>query len=124
MSYIVEKGVKCHWNFKLLPKNFIAITLFGHVFFNISKKELEEYLKSPSGAITINHERIHIMQAKSFKTKYFGFYILYLAYWIRNLFTYGFGINAYYMIPFEQEAYSYEKDFNYNKTNWKEYKWK
>lgn len=124
MSYIVKDGVKCHWNFWLLPKNFIAITLFGHVFFNISKEELEKYLNSPRGTRTIHHEKIHILQAQSFKTKYFGFYILYLVYWIRNLFTYGPNINAYYMIPFEQEAYSYEKDLTYNETNWKKYKWK
>lgn len=49
-------NVKCHWGFWLLPKSFIAITLFGHVFFNKSKKELVEYLKTDRAAITINHE--------------------------------------------------------------------
>ena len=73
-NYIETNGVKFHWGFKLLPKDFVAITLFGHVFSNLSKNELEEYLSTKRGKETVNHERIHILQAKSFKLKYFTFY--------------------------------------------------
>jgi hypothetical protein len=122
-NYIETNGIKFHWGFKLLPKDFIAITLFGHVFSNLSKKELEEYLSTKRGKQTINHERIHILQAKSFKLKYFTFYILYLWYWIIGLFKYGIKDNiSYYNIPFEKEAFANDNNPNYNKTNWKNYK--
>lgn len=122
-KYIEIEGLKFHWDFKLLPSDFIAITLFGHVFSNLSKTELEKYLKSNRGKQTINHERIHILQAKSFKLGYFSFYILYLWYWIIGLFKYGVKENkSYYNIPFEREAFANDNNPNYNETNWKNYK--
>lgn len=121
-NYYEVDGLKCHWNFWLLPKRFIAITLFGHIFFNISKEEVYKYLITKKGKITLNHERIHTIQAKSFKAKYLGFYIYYLYYWIKNLFKYGVkDIVAYKNIPFELEAYDKEYDFDYNETNWRKY---
>lgn len=121
--YLNVGNFKCHWNFWLLPKRFRAITLFGHIFFNTSKEEMEEYLNSPRGKVTLNHERIHTLQAETFKTKYLGFYIYYLAYWIRNLFVYGIkDITAYENIPFEREAVDKSLDFNYSKSNWFNYR--
>lgn len=61
MNYIIKNGIKCHWNFKLLPPSFLAITLFGHVFFRNNKEFLEKYLNSYNGEVTINHESIHIL---------------------------------------------------------------
>lgn len=125
-NYIEVNGLKCHWNFKLLSKDFIAITLFGRIFFRMSKEELVEYLKTSRGKRTINHERIHTLQAKSFKTKYLGFYIYYIWYWMKNISKYGL-INeleyhqAYYNIPFELEAFSKEVDFDYDKSEWRNY---
>ena len=121
-KYFIIDGVKVHWNFKLLPKGFEAITLFGHVYDFRLKEELRAFLKTKYGKIMVNHERIHILQAESFKTKYFAFYILYIWYWFIGLFKYGVKNNAsYYQIPFEREAYCNEKNFTYNKTKWKEY---
>lgn len=72
----------------------------------------------------VNHERIHMMQAKSFKLGYFSFYIVYLAWWIKGLFYNKFNnFEAYHNIPFEKEAFHYERDFNYNEVNWKKFKW-
>ena len=72
----------------------------------------------------VNHERIHMMQAKSFKLGYFSFYIVYLAWWIKGLFYNKFNnFEAYHSIPFEKEAFHYERDFNYNEVNWKNFKW-
>ena len=68
-----------------------------------------------------NHERIHMLQAESFKTKYFGFYCYYIGYWIKNLFKYGFNMDAYDNIPFEREAYANELNFEYNETHWRDY---
>ena len=122
--YFLVDGVKVHWNFKLLPDGFEAITLFGHVYDVQNKEHLRKFLESYSGKVMVNHERIHILQAESFKLKYFTFYIIYLAWWIKGLFKYKFvNFDAYNMIPFEREAYSNERDFNYNKVNWKKYKW-
>lgn len=120
---VIEKqGLKCHSKFWLLPKGFLAITLFGHIFFRLTDKEMERHLNSYSGEVTLNHEGIHVLQAKSFKTKYLGFYIYYLWYWFIGLFKYGVKKHASYInIPFEREAYRNEYDFNYKETNWRKY---
>ena len=122
MAFIERYGLKFHWDFKLLHKSFSAITLFGHVFTNKSKDALIKWLNLPSGKRMANHERIHMIQAGSFKTKYFGFYCYYIGYWVANLFKYGMNINAYHNIPFEREAYQNEKDFNYSETHWRDYR--
>lgn len=119
--YFLANEIKVHWNFKLLPSGFEAITLFGHVFDVQSKEDLRAYLETYYGRVMVNHERIHMIQAKSFKLKYFTFYIIYLWYWFIGLFKWGFN-QSYYHIPFESEAYDKEQDFNYLETRWKEYK--
>lgn len=119
--YFLANSLKCHWNFWLLPKSFRAITLFGHIFFNISKDELKEYLNKKSAIKTMRHEKIHVVQAESFKTKYFGFYIYYLYYWIKNLFKYGVKDHvAYHNIPFEREAFDRENT-DVVESRWRDY---
>lgn len=121
-NYFEVGGLKCHWNFWLLPKRFLAITLFGHVFFNISKEKVKRHLLSRAGKNTIQHERIHTLQADSFKTKYLGFYLYYIAYWVRNLFVYGVkDIDAYRNIPFEREAFANDHLEDYGPSKWREY---
>ena len=122
-------GLTWHSNFKLLPSSFFAITLFGHVFSNYDTEKLKFILtNSTFGRDAANHESIHVMQANSFKTKYFAFYILYLYFWLKNIFIFGTKNNkAYYNIPFEKEAYANEKNYNYNEevnfvSQWKKYK--
>ena len=44
--YFLINGVKVHWNFKFLPKDFEAITLFGHVFDIHNKEDLKAYLET------------------------------------------------------------------------------
>ena len=120
--YFVCSGLKIHWNFKLLPKDFEAITLFGHVYDIQKKDDLRKFLKSYSGKVMVNHERIHTLQAKTFKTRYLGFYVYYLWYWIIGLFKYGIkNYASYYNIPFEREAFKNEKDFSYSASKWKDY---
>lgn len=122
-NYLTVNGIKVHWGFKFLPSGFEAITLFGHVFDVRSKEELKSYLKTRNGEIMVNHERIHMIQAKSFKLKYFTFYIIYLWYWFIGLFKYGIKNNAsYFHIPFEVEAYTHERNFSYMNTYWKNYR--
>ena len=120
--YFVCDGLKIHWNFKLLPKDFEAITLFGHVYDIQKKDDLRKFLKSYSGKVMVNHERIHTLQAKTFKTRYLGFYVYDFWYWIIGLLKYGTKNNAsYYNIPFEREAFQNEKDFSYSASKWKDY---
>lgn len=121
-KYFEVNGIKVHWGFKLLPSGFEAITLFGHVFDVRPREDLELFLYSYQGQVMVNHEFIHMLQAKSFRLKYFSFYIYYLWYWFVGLFKYGAKNNAsYYYIPFEREAYANEKDFNYVESHWKDY---
>lgn len=123
MAYIIKNGIKCHWDFKLLAKGYMAITLFGHIFFRDNKEFVENHLRTYGGEVTINHERIHMLQADTFKTGYFGFYLYYLWYWFIGLFKYGTAKYAsYHQIPFEKEAYANQEDMNYNKSNWRKYK--
>lgn len=123
MKHYVANGIKCYSDFRLLPDGFIAITLFGRVFFRMKAKKLEEYLLSPTGSRIINHERIHTLQAKTFRTSYLGFYIFYIWYWIAGIFKHGTkNHKAYYSIPFEKEAYANENDFGYASSNWKQYR--
>lgn len=120
--YFLINGIRVYWNFKLLPKNFEAITLFGHVFTTYNKESLRSYLDTFWGRVMVNHERIHMLQAESFKLKYFTFYLLYLYYWIVRLFQHiKEPYFAYYTIPFEREAYHNEKDLGYSKSEWKKY---
>lgn len=118
---ITKYNIKFHHGFFLLPKKFSAITLFGHVFTNKSKIELEKWLNTYSGKVMANHEYIHMVQANSFKTKYFGFYVYYIGYWIKNLFKYGFNMDAYRNIPFEKEAKAKQYDFTPLIVEWKKY---
>jgi len=112
-------GLPCHTDFKLLPKYFLCITLFGHLFYNISEDELKSRLKTHKGHVDMHHEYLHTLQADSFKTKYFGFYLYYLYYWVKNLFKYGTKDHkAYLNIPFERECYTMETELDYEETQW------
>ena len=62
----------------------------------------------PFDEVDENHERIHLRQQIELLVLFF--YLLYLVFWIYNLFKYRDGKTAYRMIPFEREAYSHEDD--------------
>lgn len=126
MAKLKKYGLTFHSNSWLCPKKFLGITLFGHVFTYKKIHQLEEYLATPNGHRFANHEAIHILQSKSFKTSWVGFYLYYIWYWFMNLFKYGFTKNSYYNIPFEREAYANEWVWSYidgiKESNWKKYK--
>lgn len=77
-----------------------AITLFPFV---ISREPMDED--------TLRHETIHIHQ--QIETLVIGFYLLYALFYIIGYIKYRDPDEAYYRIPFEQEAYthSYNKDY-------------
>jgi len=86
-----------------------AITLFPFI---ISKEEMD--------ADTLNHETIHIHQQMELIV--IGFYLLYAYYYLVGLAKYKDKQKAYYMIPFEQEAYEYDNQLDYLETR-KPYSW-
>lgn len=113
--------LKCHTGYKILPKDILAITLFGHIFFRMSDEEFDEYLETHEGKATMHHEYIHVLQGRSFRT-WIGFYIVYLYYYFKNLIVEKMdSFDAYLDIPFEKEAFENEYDFDYMKTEWKKY---
>lgn len=116
-------NLSVHANFWLLPKGFLAITLFGHIFFRFSKPELDHFLSTPSAQRIMHHEFIHVLQARSFKTRYLGFYLFYLYYHVKGCFRYGFRNRAaYFHNPFEREAYAHDADADYLTTHWRDYR--
>lgn len=86
-------------------KGFAAINLFGILFVRKDAVITERILR---------HEAIHTAQMK--ELFYIGFYLLYICYWIVNLFRYKFASHtAYRNICFEKEAYIYSACNNYLK---------
>ena len=81
-------------------KGFLAINLFGVLFVRNNIILTDE---------TINHERIHTSQIK--ELLYVFFYLFYFFEWILKLFKYG--LNSYYNISFEREAYKNEGNMEY-----------
>ena len=61
--------------------------------------------------VTRNHESIHWAQYK--ETLLIGFLLIYAFYWLLGVIKFKSGSQAYYKIPFEQEAYANENNFDY-----------
>lgn len=96
----------------LAPIEIKAITIGPMVF---SKEKLSD--------VTKNHENIHWQQY--IELGIFGFIFLYFIYYLIGFLKYRNGIDAYLSIPFEQEAYTYQRDFEYlrnrKRFNWLKY---
>ena len=90
-----------------------AITIFPFI---ISREEMN--------AETLNHETIHIYQQRELLL--IGFYLLYFYYYLRGVIKYKDKQKAYFMIPFEQEAYANDGNLNYLDERkpycWREFK--
>lgn len=71
-------------------------------------REDKKYLANPS-AVDMNHENIHLEQAKD-KGTWAKYYLSYLWHWVKNN---PFSSSAYYLIPEEVEAYAKENDLSY-----------
>lgn len=70
-----------------------------------------------------NHETIHVTQYQECGT--FKFLMLYVWYYVKGLWKYKFDhYKAYYAIPFEQEAYTFQDDNMYLTTQRKPFAWK
>ena len=91
------------------PITIGAITIGPFVF---SRGEMSEETK--------NHETIHWQQY--IECGIIGFIILYYLFYAINLVRYRDGELAYYMIPFEKEAYDNDNNLDYLETR-KRYSW-
>ena len=80
--------------------NVYAITIWPFVF-----------IRDEGNDKTINHERIHLKQQAELLV--LPFYVLYVLFWAINLVRYRNSQEAYYAIPFEQEAYHNDHDWAY-----------
>jgi hypothetical protein len=87
-----------------------AITIFPFI---ISKEQMD--------AGTLNHETIHIHQQRELLV--IPFYLLYAYFYLVGLIKFKDKQRAYFMIPFEQEAYANDQNLDYLKTR-KSYAWR
>ena len=87
-----------------------AITIFPFI---ISREEMTPEV--------LNHEMIHLHQQRELLI--LPFYILYVFYYFKGLMAHKDKHNAYFMIPFEQEAYQNENNLDYLKTR-KRFAWR
>lgn len=96
--------MKCHYAsplLKLFPRDTLAVTLFGHVFFRDA--DPPQWLR--------NHERIHCDQMKRDGT--LKFYLTYVLSYYKNLRAGQDSLTAYKNIPYEAEAYANQHDEEY-----------
>lgn len=114
--------IRCYPNTWWLNKKFEAITWFGTIHFRCNREELERKMQLPSMLRIERHEHIHILQAQTFRTRYFGFYLCYLWYQLKNLIRYRNGMKAYRENPFEREAYANDGILDYPTSHWRDYR--
>ena len=89
---------------RLLPvRGFTAINLFGIVF---ARREC-----SPLSETTLRHEAIHTRQMR--ETGFVGFYLIYIAEWLYQLWRLRSAQLAYYAVRFEREAYAHQEEAAY-----------
>ena len=89
---------------RLLPvRGFTAINLFGIVF---ARRECR-----PLSETTRRHELIHTRQMR--ETGYVGFYLIYIAEWLYQLWRLRDAQLAYFAIRFEREAYAHQEEAAY-----------
>lgn len=114
--------IRCYPDTWWLSKKFTAITWFGTIHFNCSRAKLERWMDTDCMREIERHEHIHMLQAQSFRTRYLGFYLCYLYYWVRNTFRYKNIMQAYQEIPFEREAYANDYLYDYPVSRWRNYR--
>lgn len=97
-----------------LRKGYAAMTFFGYIVV-ATKKEAEQLNATTSEKDSLKrHEMIHLKQAQSTHNSWFLFYVRYIWYYVRAIPQNKYMRNAaYYLNPFEMEAYEhmYEKDY-------------
>jgi len=97
-----------------LGPSYAALTFFGHIVVH-SQEEADRLNARPLRRSSLKlHETIHLRQAQSLHNSWFCFYILYIWYYVRALPQNRHMANAaYYLNPFELEAYTHMYDPDY-----------
>ncbi|MCL7753785.1 hypothetical protein [Polaribacter sp. Z022] len=90
----------------IVPKGFIAITLYPFIFLRSKKLKQNKTL--------LNHENIHLKQQQELLVVFF--YIIYGLEWIYKFFIYKNSYLTYLNLSFEREAYQNEKNSTYLKN--------
>lgn len=110
----------------LCRKGFSGITIFGRIFTN--EQDVADHLNARNSVMK-NHEMIHLRQAQNTANNWMCFYTLYGYYWLKGVCLNRKRKNlAYYLNPFEVEAYLHERDFHYleqfekGAPGWREYR--
>ena len=106
-----------------LRKGYAGLTFFGTV---IVPDDEERKRYEQKGSVMKNHEKIHLLQARSTRNSWLLFYLLYGWYYVRALPQNRRMKNAAYRLnPFELEAYRHERDLDYTlqdeATEWRRY---
>jgi hypothetical protein len=95
--------------FQKLLKSYSGITLFPFIILKYKENDVPENAYKS----LLNHEKIHFVQQA--ETLVVFFYILYAAFYLRNIFKGMRHFQAYQNIPFEKESYEFENDLEYLK---------
>lgn len=109
LPIFVENSKVPVWLSKVSPIEINAISLGLFVF-----------SRGPMGSTTRRHETIHYRQWLELGFVFFP--LLYGLFWLRNRLKGMDGVEAYYKIPFEQEAYTHDRQEGYLKSR-KLYQW-
>ena len=101
-------------------KGYLFMMWCGKVIYRSEKEgTIHQYVNTKKGKESINHETIHLYQAKDKKT-WIKYYLKYIQEWLKgNPITHP-SSSAYYTIPYEMEAYANESNFNYLETRTKD----
>ena len=94
-----------------LKKKYGAMMFFGHI---LTHTQHEADILNAHGGSLKRHEAIHLKQAQSTCNSWLCFYIIYIWHYLRALPQNRYMRNAaYYLNPFEMEAYEhmYESDY-------------
>ena len=94
-----------------LRSNYLALTFFGYIVVH-SKEDADRVNAAPLSRSSLKrHETIHLRQAQSTHDSWLCFYTLYIWYYLRALPQNRKKRNAaYYLNPFEMEAYEHMYD--------------
>lgn len=106
-----------------MPRNYAGMTFFGTILTG-SKHHVKAF--EQKGHTMRNHEMIHLRQAQSTHNSWLLFYLLYGWYSLLALPQNRKMKNAaYWLNPFEMEAYRHESDLHYlehnEATEWRKY---
>ena len=105
-----------------LRRGYAALTFFGYV---VTATQAEADAMNSGMTAMKRHETIHLQQARSTNDSWLRFYLLYIWYYVRALPQNRRMKNAaYWLNPFEMEAYGHMEECGYEQneaSEWRKY---